>query len=374
MRNFKNEKVAPEKDDAPVQVGRLMETISGIDEKIIDLINQRLLLGKEIHGLQDQTRDKIIEENHEEAIIRKLIQMNRGPLSEKMLRHIYTNIIAETCELHRPRIIAYLGPEATYTHVAAMNLFGQAGEFVSQASIRDTFRVVEKGLCDYGVVPVENSIEGSVNYTLDLFFESELKIRGETFQSISHDLLSKSGRLEDIKIVYSHPQPIAQCRGWLGDNLPGVSLEACSSTSIAARNVAEDSHAAAIASREAARLYNLRVVASKIEDFPRNTTRFLVIGKDDVKRTGNDKTSVMFVAAHVPGALYKVLTPIAEAGLNMLKLESRPTKHEKWSYFFFVDLEGHMADPIVSDTIDKMNALCIYLKCLGSYPVGQDQI
>ncbi len=361
------------RDDAVSQTGKLTESISRVDEKIIDLINQRLLLGKEVHEIQEKGGDSVPERNTEESLLEKISETNKGPLSNKLLKNLFSHIMAETRNLYRPRTIAFLGPEATYTHIAAMSLFGYSAEFLPQTSIRDTFGVVEKGICDYGVVPIENSIEGSVNYTLDLFFESELRISGETFQPISHDLLSKTGKQEDIRIVYSHPQPIGQCRGWLADNLPGIRLEECNSTSLAAKKAAENPDAAAIASSEAARLYSLQVVASRIEDFSRNTTRFLVIGKDEIERTGNDKTSLMFVAAHVPGSLYKVLGPIAEAGINMLKLESRPTKHEKWSYFFFVDLQGHMDDQVVKKTVDKMRSLCLFLKCLGSYPMVKDQ-
>ncbi len=232
---------------------------------------------------------------------------------------------------------------------------------------------VEKGTFYYGVVPVENSIEGAVNYTLDLFFESDLKICAEIYYAISHDLLSKTGTLENVKVIYSHPQAFAQCRHWLKKNLPAAALIECSSTAEAARQSSRESGAAAISSREAADSYKLEVLASRIEDVSRNVTRFLVIGRDEVDRTGRDKTSIMFVTAHVPGALYKVLQPIAEANINMVKLESRPTKHENWNYFFFVDLEGHIKDSIVNATVTKMKKLCFYLKLLGSYPRVEEE-
>jgi chorismate mutase/prephenate dehydratase len=253
-----------------------------------------------------------------------------------------------------------------------MNHFGDSASFLPQPGIRDVFLEVEKERCDFGVVPVENSIEGSVNYTLDLFLESSLKICAEKYLTISHDLLSKSKKLDEIKVVYSHPQPIAQCRGWLRKNIPNARIEECRSTSFAAQKVVDIHDAAAISSSEAARIYNLNVIASRIEDHPNNTTRFLIIGKNEIPRTGDDKTSIMFAAAHVPGSLYKTLEPIAKSGINMLKLESRPSKHENWSYFFFVDLEGHVEDRKIQDTVSRMKELCLFLKILGSYPKSID--
>ncbi len=347
----------------------LLDSIRAIDDRILELINKRLEIAEKL-GLLRQTDDNadIHLLSEEEKTIHRLSGQNTGPLDQNRLRLLFHEIFGLSREAYRPRKISYLGPEATFTHIAAMSHFGSSASYLPQLSIRDVFIEVEKKRCDFGVVPVENSIEGSVNYTLDLFFESSMKICAEKYQTISHDLLSRSGKLEDIKVVYSHPQPIAQCRVWLRKNLPNVRLEECSSTSFAAQKVGDMYHAAAIASSEAARIYNLNVVASRIEDHSNNTTRFLVIGKKEMPPTGNDKTSLMFAAAHVPGSLYKSLAPIAEAQLNMMKLESRPSKHENWSYFFFVDLEGHLEDKKVQETIARMKEQCLFLKVLGSYP------
>jgi chorismate mutase/prephenate dehydratase len=230
------------------------------------------------------------------------------------------------------------------------------------------FTEVEKGTYDYGVVPVENSIEGAVNHTLDIFFESELKICAEKYQPISHDLLGRQGTLKDISIVYSHPQAFAQCRRWLQKYLPDAVLIECSSMAQAAKQAWENAGTGAIAGSEAAHIYQLNVLASRIEDDVRNTTRFLIIGQDRIHKTGNDKTSLMFATSHIPGALYKVLQPIAQSGVNMVKLESRPTKHQNWSYFFFVDMEGHIEDDQVKEVVTTMKDICLYLKWLGSYP------
>lgn len=353
---------------------KLRKHIDQIDGKILELINQRLIFVKEIGNIKAQAGNRIMDSGRENELLKRLKTLNRGPLNNHSLQHIFTEIIAAAREIQTPLQVAYLGPEATFTHMAAVNHFGRSISFVPQTSIRDIFNEVEKGTFHYGVVPVENSIEGAVNYTLDLFFESNLRICAEVYYNISHDLLSRTSNLKEIRVIYSHPHAFAQCRRWLRNNLPDVLLTDCSSTSEAAIRASREKKSAAIASREAAESYKLAVVASKIEDVSRNVTRFLVIGKHESERTGKDKTSIMFATAHVPGALYRVLKPIAKAGINMVKLESRPTKHENWSYFFFVDLEGHMKDTIVLETVTKLKELCLFLKVLGSYPqVGEEQ-
>ncbi len=371
-----SDKTKPEEiqeDDSGSRINGLRETIDDIDENIIKLLNQRLVLATDIGKIKAENGRQVMDSAREIKVLQRLSSLNKGPLTKSGLRRIFTEIISTSREQQRTHVVTYLGPEATYTHIAAMDHFGRFVSFVPQASIRDVFVEVEKKACDYGVVPVENSIEGAVNHTLDLFFESDLKICAEKYQSISHDLLVSKGTLKDIRMVYSHPQPFAQCRRWLQKYLPEAQLVECSSTAHAAKYALEKSGSAAIASSEAANIYKLEVVASRIEDVSRNTTRFLIIGRDDVPRTGNDKTSVMFVTAHFPGALYKVLQPIAESGVNMLKLESRPTRHENWSYFFFVDVEGHIEDDNVKQAMSKMKDICLYLKCLGSYPKAEER-
>ncbi|MCJ7617604.1 MAG: prephenate dehydratase [Desulfobacterales bacterium] len=367
MANSEN----PKNDDSTSKISSLRNSINDIDDNILDLINRRLLLAKEIGQIKELNNEPILDSARETTIIKRLSSLNKGHLSNNALHHIFTEIIAASREIQKPQIVTYLGPEATFTHIAAIKHFGRSVSFVPQPSIRDIFSEVEKDACHYGVTPVENSIEGTVNYTVDLFYDSDLKICAEIYLAISHDLLSTKGSLDDIRVIYSHPHAFAQCRRWLRKNLPECVLEECSSTALAAQKASGEPGSAAIASREAAHIYNLQVTASKIEDFSRNITRFLVIGRDKSGRTGNDKTSIMFATSHVPGALYRALEPIAKAGINMLKLESRPTKHENWSYFFFVDLEGHIEDPKVQDTVSQMKNICLYLKCLGSYPTAQ---
>ncbi|MFO7667368.1 MAG: prephenate dehydratase [Desulfobacterales bacterium] len=365
-----NKKIIP--DNPEEGINDLRHSIDKIDEKILELINKRLLLAKEIGRVKAEKGSRVLDIARESTLIQRLNSINEGPLSKSALHHVFAEIIAASREIQKNHSVAYLGPEATFTHIAAINYFGQSVNYVPQMTIREIFCEVEKGACHYGVVPVENSIEGSVNYTLDLFFESDLKICAELYHPISHDLLSKSDTIGEIEIIYSHPQAFAQCRKWIQKNLPRAGLVECDSTAHAARKASNDPKSAAIASSKAAHIYNLQVSASKIEDVSRNTTRFLVVGKDDIKKTGSDKTSIMFVTSHVPGALYKALKPIADAGINMVKLESRPTKHENWSYFFFVDLEGHLEDELVAGTLKKMKKLCLFLKCLGSYPLASE--
>lgn len=346
--------------------------IREIDEAMLALINRRLRIsehmGKSGAGSLPGTMDSVC---HHDCGIQRLIELNQGPLKPDALRHIFTEIYSASREIQFPTAVSYLGPEATFTHMAAINHFGSSAQLLPQASIRDIFLETEQGRSRFGVVPVENSIEGSVNYTLDLFFESDLKICAELYLPISHLLISNEDDLRRIDVVYSHPQAFAQCRAWLRRHLPDAVLEHCSSTSDAAKRASRQPASAAVAGKTAAEFYQLRILASGIEDTCNNVTRFLVIGRSETHASGNDKTSLLFVTGHTPGALYNVLTPLAEAGVNMLKLESRPVKHQSWNYVFFVDLDGHIDDPVVQNTVEQMKQQCMYLKCLGSYAKGK---
>ncbi len=360
------------KNQTDNRIEQLRDSINEIDESVLKQINERMLIAKEIGKIKKETGSYVYDKLRENQIMERLIRLNPGPLKKQALHQIFSDIISASREIQTPTRITYLGPEATFTHIAAMELFGHSASFIPQPGIRDIFLEVSKGACDYGVVPVENSIEGAINHTLDLFFESDLKICAEKYLNISQSLLARSSRINDIKIIYSHPQAFAQCRAWIRKNLPDAELSECSSTAHAAQKAFKKVNAAAIANSEAAHIYGLQEIASKIEDHSNNITRFLLIGKDTAKPTGCDKTSIMFVISHVPGALYKILEPIAETGINMSKMESRPTKHENWSYFFFVDFDGHIQDEKIKQTIDRMKPYCMYLKWLGSYPRSPD--
>ncbi len=348
----------------------LRAKIDGIDTQIVSLINERLGVSASVGELKKRFASKVLDRSRESLIMDRICRLNQGPVDDSVLQYIFSVIMAASRELQKPQTIAYLGPEATHSNLAALNHFRHAGLFVPYRSIPEIFAEVERGGCQFGVVPVENSIEGAVNHTLDMLFESEVKITAEHYQTISHDLLSVWGNLEAVEVVYSHPQPFAQCRSWLQRNLPDAVLEECSSTAQAAQKAADNPKSAAIASTKAAQVYGLKVVSSKIEDSSRNETRFLVLGRDDQAPTGDDKTSVMFVTSHVPGALFTTLEPVSDAGINMVKLESRPTKRENWSYFFIMDIEGHKDDARVKRVLATMKELCLYLKVLGSYAKG----
>lgn len=263
--------------------------------------------------------------------------------------------------------IAYLGPPATHTHLASLKYFGNSVHGVPKDNLQEVFESVERGEVDYGVVPVENSTEGSVNRTLDLFIESEVQICGEIMIQVSHDLLSQNGRREAIRKVYSHPQALEQCRNWLRKNLPHIDTVETSSTARAAQIAAEDPEAAAIASPLAAHLYRLKIIESQIEDYPNNYTRFGVLGKEMGERTGNDKTSILFSIPHIPGSLHGVLKLFSDQSINLTKIESRPMKQKPWEYIFFLDFEGHLMDGPVQEALTRLKEEVPFFKLLGSY-------
>jgi chorismate mutase/prephenate dehydratase len=264
--------------------------------------------------------------------------------------------------------VAFLGPPATFSHMACIQHFGSSVQMQPENTIQDVFEAVEKEKTEYGVVPVENSTEGQVSLTLDGFIQSEAKICAEVTTKISHDLLSLSGAAAGVQRIYSHPQALSQCRQWLRKNFPHAHLEEAGSTAKAAEMAVEDPKAAAIASSLAAPLYGLKVVASQIEDHLNNATRFLVLGRQGAKRTGRDKTSALFVVSHAPGTLFRVLQVFYEKGINLTKIESRPNKGKPWEYIFFIDFEGHATDLHVAQALDEVKKHVLFLKFLGSYP------
>ena len=347
----------------------LRAQIDDIDSKILSLINQRLEIGKQVGRIKKETGSRIIDRTRERDVIEKLSKMNQGPADKQLLRYFFNVIITATRDIQKPKTISFLGPEAGYSHIAALNHFRHSGTFVEQPSLHDIFREVEKNESHFGVVPVENSIEGAVAHTLDLFANFDLNICAEHYEPVSHDLLSITGEPKDVQKICSHPQALAQCKSWIKKKFSRAQVIETSSTSKAALLASEDKTMAAIASRQAAHIYALQTVESKIEDVSGNITRFLVIGKEKSELSGEDKTSIMFAVSHVPGALFKALAPIDRAGLNMLKLESRPTRHENWSYYFFLDIEGHQQEPRVVETIKEIRNYSLLLKILGSYPV-----
>jgi len=346
----------------------LREKIDKIDNQILRLLNQRTRAVQEIAKLKEKARQEFYAPHREKKIVERLLKKNKGPLPQEALRGIFQEILNASRYIQKKLRVAYLGPEATFTHLAAVKNFGKYAIFTPVKSIADVFSEVEKGRSDYGVVPIENSTEGVINHTLDMFVTSELKICSELLLEISHNLLSKAGELREIKRIYSHPQAIAQSRNWIEDNLPNAELAETSSTARAAEMAEKDPEGAAIASRLAASLYDLKIIAERIEDNVQNFTRFLVIGKSFPAKSGQDKTSILFSIKDRVGALHDMLIPFRENNINLTKIESRPTKLRAWEYIFFVDFVGHVEDEDVKRALRQLEKECLLLKILGSYP------
>ncbi len=358
-----------EKDQS---IGGWRDKIDGIDDRILELLNQRAECNAAIGRLKAGGDETPFVPGRELEIFERLESANPGPFPTDAIRNVFREIISASISLQRGVRVSYLGPPATYTHQASVQQFGQMADQVPASTTAEIFEQVERGAAEFGVVPVENSNEGVVSHTLDLFVESPLTICAEIHVAIHHDLLSKSGDMRQIKKVASHPQALAQCRGWLELNLPNATQESTPSTAYAAEQASGDDTSAAIASPVAAELYGLRMVHSGIEDNPNNTTRFLVISKKPPRRSSRDITSLLFsIKRDVVGALYKALEPFAENSVNLTRIESRPTKARAWEYVFFADFEGHIEDQNVGRAIEQLRPRCDFLKVLGSYPQAE---
>lgn len=353
-----------------MMLSKLRKQIDNIDKKVLDLLNNRAQLSLSIGRIKDKTRSSAYVPNREKEVYEHIKSINRGPLSADTVNAIYREIMSGSLALERPVKISYLGPAATFTHLAAIKKFGSSVKYYPASSITEIFTEVEKGRADYGVVPIENSTEGAINHTLDMFMESDLVICSEILLEISHNLLGlhKIKRTPIIKRIYSNPQVFGQCRMWLESHLPKAELIEVSSTSKAAEIASKKPNSAAIASSLAAECYGLQILAPSIEDSSRNITRFLVIGKTESAPTKKDKTSIMFAVKDKPGVLHDVLAPFKKAGINMTKIESRPSKKKAWEYYFFVDIEGHARSPKISKALSHLKAHTNIFKILGSYP------
>lgn len=344
--------------------------INELDNQILLLLNQRAEAALRIGDLKRRKDAPWYVPEREAAILRALTADNRGPLPSEAVGAIWREILSACRALEAPLAVAYLGPQATFTHQAALARFGEQTDFRATRSIAEVFDDVEHGRVHFGVVPVENSTEGAVNVTLDRLIESEALICGELYLEIGQQLLSHAADLSQVKRVLSHPQGLAQCRGWLGEHLPDVPTEETPSTAAAAELAAGDRTVAAIASELAGRLYGVPVLRPRIEDNQHNATRFLVIGRQAIGPSGHDKTSILFAMRNEPGALYRILEPFARVGLNLTKIESRPAKRRPWEYVMFVDLEGHRDTPLVATALNELGERTLFLKILGSYPAA----
>ncbi len=354
------------------ELERLRKRIDEIDEEILRLLSERARLAKEIGEIKKRNNLEIHVPERERAIFEKLLKLNKEKFGEEFpseaLVHIYREIISACLSLEKPLRIAYLGPKATFTHQAALEYFGFSAQYVPCTTIRDVFVEVESERADYGVVPVENTIEGVVNYTLDMFLESDLKISGEVVIPINLHLLSNVEELSEVRRVYSHKMALGQCRGWLEKNLPHAQLIETESTAKACEIALEEEGAGAVASEVASYTYHLNILAQNIQESTDNFTRFLVVSKREMRPTGKDKTSLIFAVRDEPGALYKALEAFYLRGVNLTKIESRPSRRKAWDYVFFVDLEGHKEEEKVKDVLEELKKRTQMVKILGSYP------
>jgi chorismate mutase/prephenate dehydratase len=350
---------------------QLRDELKGIDREIVRLLNERAALSIIIGRIKEDKSLDVYDAAQEARIFGYLNEVNGGPLPEERLKAIFTEIISASRALQKHVSVACLGPEASFCHLAAQSHFGKSTRLIPLSTVFNVFEAVEKKKIHLGVVPVENSLEGSVNLTLDRLILTPLKICAEIYLRISHCLLSAGDRMDDIIRVYSHPQALAQCQGWLRRHLPQGSLVEVESTAAAAQMVQKDGKSAAIGSCLAAVTYNLNILADGIEDHPSNTTRFLVIGRDYSGMTGRDKTSILFGTPHNPGALYHALKPFAERKINLMKIESYPVKERLWEYLFFVDFAGHIGEEDIGECMEDLKKETTFLKILGSYPKGE---
>lgn len=353
-----------------LELRNLRDAIDSIDDKLLQLINERAQLAHKIGVIK---QGNIYRPERESQVLRRLGDANPGPLPVEAVHRIAREVMSACLALEQPLHIAYLGPAGTFSETAARRHFGGAPELMPCAGIDEAFRAVEAGNADYAVVPVENSSEGAVGRTLDLLVSSPLKVCGEVNLPIHQNLLSLSASMTTISRLYSHTQSLAQCHEWINRHIPLVPRTPVASNAEAARMAAEDPRAAAIAGEAAGQRYGLKTLAANIEDDSNNTTRFLVLGRHDAGPSGNDKTSLVCSAQNRAGAMHDLLAPLASHGVSMTKFESRPARGMgggRWQYVFFVDVEGHQAEPALAAALADFTTRAGFIKILGSYPVA----
>ena len=359
--------MAKNKKDNQGGLAELRVKIDELDRKIVDLLNQRAQVVVDVGKAKQVNGAPIYAPDREQAVLNRISELNKGPLPPKTLQAIYRELMSGSFALEKPLRIGFLGPEASFSHLAAERKFGASVEYRSLADIRAVFDEVTRGHCDLGVVPIENSVGGGVIDTLDAFVEAHVCICAEVLLEIHHNLLANSPP-EKIKVIASKPEVFAQCRNWLSTSFNEVQLVPVTSSARAAEMAANEQGLAAIGSVQAAELYGLKIVFDNIEDNPKNMTRFFVISMTPAKRTGNDKTAMMFTAAHKAGALVEVLNVFARRGVNLTNIDTRPSRRRNWEYYFFVDAEGHCEDENFVKALAEAARHCGDLHVLGSFP------
>jgi chorismate mutase/prephenate dehydratase len=350
------------------ELGEARASIDAIDRQVVQLLSDRARLAQRIGATKSQHGQGVFAPDREHAVFANILSTNSGPLTEQHWRAIYREVISAMRSLEGAQRVGYLGPAATFTHQAALELFGAATDYLPMPSIPDTFQATASGECHYGVVPVENSTEGPVLETLDAFVDSDLKVISEITMPIHHQLMAHC-TADEIRTVYTNPVALGQCRKWLATNLPGREIVQVVSTARAAATAAETGDGAAIAPRLAAEVYSLQIVAPNIEDMAQNYTRFYVLSRTlTSKPTGDDKTAVVFSIRDRVGALRDVVQCFADAGVNLSSIQSRPSRRRAWDYVFFVELRGHASEPAVQAVLRTVEAHCVFLKVIGSWP------
>lgn len=350
----------------------LRTKIDELDEQILAILNRRASIVREIGQIKADQHTDFYTPARETAIYERLERLNQGPFPNESIRSVFREIFSASLSMEAPMTVVYLGPHATFTHLACVQRFGFSVTGIPAHSIKDVFDEVERDRADFGVVPVENSTEGVVNSTLDLFTDSTLKIYGEIIVKVSHHLLSKTGKMEGIERICSHPHALAQCKKFVQEQVPNIPIIEVESTARAAAMAQNDPTVCAIASDLAARLYHLIIIKKAIEDYPNNATRFLIIAKKCLAPTGHDKTSLLFSMPDRVGALYDVMRVFSEHTINLTKIESRPSKKKAWEYLFYVDMAGHMDDVKITQAIEKLRQQNVFIKVLGSYPISDN--
>lgn len=349
----------------------LRERIDSLDEQILSLLNQRAAAAQDV-GIIKQTFDNdgsVLKPEREAQVIRRLQKLNQGPFTDPAIEAVWTQIISTCRGLENVLTVAYLGPQGSFSEQAAIEHFGHAITHLRCDSFDEVFRAVEAGQANVGIIPVENSAEGAVNRSLDLLLNSPLKVLGERSVKIHHNLLTQSGTLQGVKQVMAHPQALAQCQNWLMQHAPHLERTAASSNAQAARTAAQDPTVAAIAGDAAAQVWELRSMATGIQDDPQNRTRFLAVGPIETLPSGRDKTSIILAVPNRSGAVYDMLAPLADNGVSMTRLESRPARTGQWEYYFYIDLLGHRNEPAVAQALADLKKQVAFFKVLGSYPI-----